>query len=171
MKKILFILPEKKILYNNGKIEEVKRIYEFDNIEIRFAKPMIKNKNNINITTFVWTNRNVKLNNLTPRQLYEELMNHQYILFIDHDQRKIELLIDNGKTAEFPYDQIELIKDFFSKAGGILLENETFQYLELFSFDDEKVIYETVKRLEKKNFLKQISYSFLKIYEKIKNYC
>ena len=167
MRRILFVLPDTKILYDNGKIKEVERIYYLEGTEIRFARRLIYDKeNNKNVTTFIWTNRNVKLNGYTLRQIYEELLFHQFILFIDHEKKDIELLIDDGRNVKFSYSDIGLIKEFFQKLGGMLLESDIFKNLELFSYDDEEAVVESIKKLENMSFLKKIIHSLEKYFKK-----
>lgn len=166
MQKILFILPDKKLLYNNGKIKEVKGVYELDNTEIRFAKQIIiDKKDRNNLPTFIWTNRNIKLNGFSLRQLYDNLVFHEFILFINHEKKEIELLVDDGRIIKFSYSDLELIKEFFTKVGGILLESDSFKNLELFSYDCDETIKEVIKKMEKRSFIRRI-FNALKRYLK-----
>ena len=151
MRRVLFILQDKKILYNNGRIKEVKSIYDLNGLEVRFAKTIINTDKNFNLTEFIWQNRNVRLGNFTLHQLYNELLYREAILFIDHDNRRIELMLDDGTVHEINYSDLEIVRKLFSKYGGIKLESADFKDLELFSYDDEKVIKEAIKRLGRKS--------------------
>ena len=160
MQKILFILPDKKLLYDNGKIKEVKGVYDLSNTEIRFAKQIMRDDNNkkdrSNLPAFVWENRNVKLNGLSLRQLYYSLAFHEFILFIDHEKKEIELLIDDGRIIKFSYSDLVLVKEFFTKVGGMLLESDSFKNLELYSYDGSEAVKEAVKKMEKRSVIKRI---------------
>ena len=128
--KILFITNDKKIYYNEGKIKEVKSVNTLDGVEIRFSKPMTVYDVNLPLSYFVEELGNILIGNYTLSQLTQLLYFHSFILFVDHNKKKIEVLIDNGRTLELPYSKLEFLRYYFAKMGGILLESVSFDYLE-----------------------------------------
>jgi len=103
------------------------------------------------------------------RQLHDELMFHEFILFINHERKEIELLIDDGRVTNFSYSDLELIKDFFTKVGGIILESDLFKNLELFSYEEDEVIKEAIKKMEKRNFINRFISIFKNYLRREKN--
>ena len=128
--KILFITNDKKFYYNGGKIKEVKRLDNLDGVEIRFARPMIVYDVDLPLSHFVEELGNLVVGNYTVSQLTQALYFHNFILFVDHEKKKIEVFMDNGKTFELPYSTLDFLRYYFAKIGGILLESESFEYLE-----------------------------------------
>ena len=144
-------MQNKRILYDNGKIKEVKSMYNLNGLEIKFTKEMVNTDKNFSLTELIWQNRNLRLGNFTLHQLYNELLYRDFILFVDHDSRRIELMLDDGTVHEIEYSNLEIVRKFFSKCGGIKLESADFKDLELFSYDDVKAIKEAIKRLDRKS--------------------
>jgi len=128
--KILFITNDKKFYYNEGKIKEVKSVDKLDGIEVRFARPMIVYDVDIPLSYFVEELGNLELGNYTVSQLTQLLYFHNYIVFVDHEKKKIEVLIDNGKMIELPYSKLDFLRYYLAKIGRILLESESFEYLQ-----------------------------------------
>lgn len=156
MRKVLFILQDKKILYNNGKIKEVQRVSDLKDFEIKFARKIINNKTTHDLPAFLQAHRNVKINGLTLYQLFDEVVFHNFILFIDHEKREIELLMDNRKTVKFPYSDLEIIRNFFLEINGMILESIPFRDIELFSYEDMNAIQDTLKKLEGTSILRKV---------------
>jgi len=128
--KILFITSDKKFYYNEGKIKEVKMLNNLDGVEIRFARPMIVYDVDLPLSYFVEEYGNLLVGNYTVSQLTQALYFHNFILFVNHKKKKIEVFMDNGKTFELPYLALDFLRYYFAKIGGILLESESFEYLE-----------------------------------------
>lgn len=147
--KILFLTNDKKIYYNNGKIKEVKQLEDMNGVEIRFARPMVVYDVNLPLSYFVEELGDLKLGDYTVSQLTQLLYFHNFIVFVDHNNKKIEFLVDNGKLIEVPYSTLDFLRYYLAKIGRILLESESFEYLEALSHSkvDEFVL--TDKALSK----------------------
>jgi len=128
--KILFITNDKKFYYNERKIKEVKSIDGLDGIEVRFARPMTVYDVELPLSYFVEELGNLEVGNYTVSQLTQLLYFHNFIVFVDHNKKKIEVFLDNGKTLELPYSKLDFLRYYFAKIGRILLESESFEYLE-----------------------------------------
>ena len=128
--KFLFISSDKKFYYNEGKIKEVKSIDKLEGVEIKFVRPMIVYDVGLSLSYFVEELGNLIVGNYTVSQLTQLLYFHNFILFVDHNKKKIEVFMDNGKTIDLPYSKLDFLRYYFAKMGGILLENVSFDNLE-----------------------------------------
>jgi len=125
--RVLFVANKEKFLFDNGKILKIKDFEEVD--EIRFVKKIRSNLIFPPVgTPFGMTFGGYYVNEkYTSDQLFDKLRGHSFIVYINHEKRKIELFVDTGEVEELYYSLLDFFKDFFgffSKA--IILENLNF---------------------------------------------
>jgi len=124
--RILFITKNEKILFDNGKIGKVKSFNQID--EMRFVKKVKLNlilpPIGAPVVTFGYDYVNERY---TADQLFDKLRGHSFIVYINHEKRKIELFLDTGEVDELYYPLLDFFKYFFAfLSGGIILESANF---------------------------------------------
>lgn len=126
--RVLFVTNKEKFLFSNGKILKVKNVEEVD--EIRFVK---KIRSNLILppvgTPFGMAFGGHYVNEkYTADQLFDKLRGHIFIVYINHEKRKIQLFIDTGEVEELYYSLLDFFKYFFSFfSKAIILENANFR--------------------------------------------
>ncbi|EWG06745.1 MAG: hypothetical protein ASUL_08004 [Candidatus Aramenus sulfurataquae] len=120
--KYLFITKDKVFSYD-GKVREMKKVKELDGYEIRLARPMI-----------VYDVEELELQDLMevlsgPLKLVLDLRFTDFIVYVDHYSKKVEIFANKGKYLELPYSYLPLLRYVLAKIpGGILLENADLSF-------------------------------------------
>ena len=132
--KFLFITTnEEKILYNNGEIKKVKKEEDVTGAEIRFARKMIRISPKLPPHIFIYKNKDEKLNEkYTVPKIVDRLYMHNFIVYIDHERKRVEVLIDDGEVVELNYEKLDFLRKYFYVVrGGIYLESVTPEEFEI----------------------------------------
>jgi len=131
--KVLFLLTDgKKLLYENGEIRKVKNI-DIENTEVRLARKMIRICPCLPPHIFTSRYRDVMLSEkYKTSMLTERLYMHNFIVFVDHWKKRVELLIDDGEVVELFYEKLEFLRKYFYVVmGGEYLESVSAEEVEL----------------------------------------
>ena len=129
--KFLFITKDKKFLYD-GKVKEVKKeLPDLDGVEIRFARPMIVyDVENVNLRYFVKNYGQLAVGDYTVLDLVDLLEENNFILFVDHEKKVIELFVQDKGIITLPYSTLDFLRYLLAKTSrGVLLESTTFDTL------------------------------------------
>ncbi|BDC18677.1 hypothetical protein [Acidianus sp. HS-5] len=129
--KFLFITKDKKFLYD-GKVREIKKeLQDLDGVEIRFARPMIVyDLENVNLRYFVKNYGQLVVGDYTVLDLVDLLEENNFILFVDHKKKVIEVLVQDKGIITLPYSTLDFLRYLLAKTSrGVLLENATFDII------------------------------------------
>jgi hypothetical protein len=125
--KVLFITKEGKFLYD-GNIHDVKSVKNLDNVEIKFSRPMIVfDIDNVNLDYFITNYGNLQVGEYNLVNIVNFIVQHNYILFVDHSKKKITIYLNGANEISLPYEYLVLLRYLLAKTpSGILLESTDF---------------------------------------------
>lgn len=159
MIKILFLTNDKKFYYDGKRIKEVKYIKDLNGAEVRFARPMIVYDVDLPLSYFVEELGNFTLGDYTLTQLTQILYFNNSIVYVNHEKKEIEILVEGGKVIKLPYSSLPFLRYYLAKIGRILLESISFEYLETLSdskidelFLSDKTLGEITRTVRRGNF-------------------
>ncbi|AWR96290.1 hypothetical protein DFR86_01185 [Acidianus sulfidivorans JP7] len=128
--KFLFITKDKKFYYNGKKIKEIKNLDDLSGVKIIFARPMIVyDVDKIGLAYFEENFGNLVVGDYTVEKLIDIVLSYNFILYVDHENRKIYLISEGNGIIQLNYSALDFLRYFFAKTKGILLESANFDLL------------------------------------------